>query len=114
MGCCSHSPSRILIVRQVSANISSILGLLLESVLDRSFETALGAQLFEAFQTRLLSDVGPSAAAFHLPVKGNAVEVECIAHRKTAFSSWNSSRLMEGIPSVYWNSTLTSGFLFRG
>jgi light-regulated signal transduction histidine kinase (bacteriophytochrome) len=71
-----------LIVRQVSANISTILGLSTESVLDGSFETVLGAQLFEAFQAQLLNDAGLSATPLRVPAKGGAVEVQCIAHRQ--------------------------------
>ena len=70
-----------LIVRQVSANISTILGLPPESVLDRSFEAVLGAQLFEAFQTQRLSDAGLGATPFRLPARGDSVAMQCIAHR---------------------------------
>ena len=71
-----------LIVRQVSANISTILGLSPESVLDNSFETVLGTQLFQAFQIRLLSDAGLSATLLCVPATGSDIEVECIAHRE--------------------------------
>jgi PAS domain S-box-containing protein len=71
-----------LIVRQVSANISALLGLSPESVLDHSFEIVLGAQSFEAYRARLMSDAGPTAAVFHIPRRGSAVEMQCTAHRQ--------------------------------
>jgi light-regulated signal transduction histidine kinase (bacteriophytochrome)/DNA-binding response OmpR family regulator len=71
-----------LIVRQVSANISAFLGLPPESCLDRSFETVLGAQLFEAYRAQLVSDAGPGAAVFHIPRRDGAVEMQCSAHRQ--------------------------------
>ena len=69
-------------VRQVSANISAFLGMSPESVLDRPFESVLGAQLFEAFHAQLTSDAGSSVASFHIPQRGSAVEAQCIAHRQ--------------------------------
>jgi len=71
-----------LVVRQVSVNISEFLGMSPESVLDRSFEIVLGAQLFEAFNADLKSDAGPIATSFHIPQRGSAVEVQWIAHRQ--------------------------------
>ena len=71
-----------LVVRQVSANISAFLGMSPESVLDRPFESVLGAQLFEAFHAQLTSDAGSSVASFHIPQRGSAVEAQCIAHRQ--------------------------------
>jgi PAS domain S-box-containing protein len=71
-----------LIVRQVSANISAFLGLSSESVLDHSFKIVLGAQLFEAFRAQLVSDAGSTAATFHIPRRGSAVEMQCTAQRQ--------------------------------
>ena len=71
-----------LVVRQVSANISAFLGMSPESVLDRPFESVLGAQLIEAFHAQLTSDAGSSVASFHIPQRGSAVEAQCIAHRQ--------------------------------
>jgi light-regulated signal transduction histidine kinase (bacteriophytochrome)/DNA-binding NarL/FixJ family response regulator len=71
-----------LVVRQVSANISAFLGMSPESVLDRPFESVLGAQLFEAFHAQLTSDAGSSVASFHIPQRCSAVEAQCIAHRQ--------------------------------
>ena len=71
-----------LVVRQVSANISAFLGMSPELVLDRPFESVLGAQLFEAFHAQLTSDAGSSVASFHIPQRGSAVEAQCIAHRQ--------------------------------
>jgi two-component system, chemotaxis family, sensor kinase Cph1 len=71
-----------LVVRQVSANISTILGLPTESVLDRSFESVLGAQPFEVFQTQLLSDARLISTSLRLPASVGTVEVQCIAHRQ--------------------------------
>ena len=71
-----------LIVQQVSANISAFLGISPESVLDRPFEIVLGAQLFEVFNPQIRSDAGLAAPSFHIPQRGSAVEVRCIAHRQ--------------------------------
>jgi len=71
-----------LIVRQVSANISGMLGRPPESVLDRSFEIVLGAQLFESFQIQLLSDARTIATSLRIPATGGTVEMRCIAHRQ--------------------------------
>jgi len=71
-----------LIVRQASANISTILGISLASVLDHSFETVLGVQLFEEFQTQLLSEAGLSANSLRVPAIGSSVDMQCIAHRQ--------------------------------
>jgi len=71
-----------LIVRQVSANLSAFLGLPAESVLDHSFEIVLGAQLFEAYRAQIMSDAGLTAATFHIPRRGDAVEMQCTAHRQ--------------------------------
>jgi hypothetical protein len=47
-----------------------------ESVLDRPFESVLGAQLFEAFHAQLTSDAGSSVASFHIPQRCSAVEAQ--------------------------------------
>jgi PAS domain S-box-containing protein len=71
-----------LIVRQVSTNISTILKLTPGSILDRSFETVLGAQLFESFQTQLLSDAGLSATPLRVSTSEGAIDFQCVAHRQ--------------------------------
>jgi len=70
-----------LIVRQVSTNVSSFVGLSQESIVGRSFGTVLGTQLFEAFQSRVMGEAGPWAATICLPVRNSAVEMQCITHR---------------------------------
>jgi len=71
-----------LIVRQVSANVFTLLGLPSESVLDRPIGTVLGAQLFETFQTQLLDGAGLSSIPLSLPVRDSCIEMQCIAHRQ--------------------------------
>lgn len=71
-----------LLVKQVSTNITTFLGLSPESVLDRSFEGVLGAQQFEVFRTHLLRGPERCATAIRLLVRDGALEVECTAHRQ--------------------------------
>jgi len=71
-----------LIVRQVSDNLSTLLGLSPESVLDRSFEIVLGSQVFKAFQAQLLGGSGLNSTLLRVPVRDSVVEVQCVAHRQ--------------------------------
>jgi two-component system, chemotaxis family, sensor kinase Cph1 len=71
-----------LLVRQVSTNITTFLGMSPESVLDRSFEAALGVQQFEVFRTQLLSGPERCATTLRLKIRDGVLEMECIAHRQ--------------------------------
>ena len=71
-----------LLVRQVSTNITTFLGMSPESVLDRSFEAALGAQQFEVFRTQLLSGPERCATTLRLEIRDGVLEMGCIAHRQ--------------------------------
>ena len=82
MDCCSHSPSPDLIVRQVSANVSTVLGIAPEDVLGRSFFTVVGAQQFKTFQSQLLDGSLIAATPVRLPVRNGILETHCIAHRQ--------------------------------
>jgi light-regulated signal transduction histidine kinase (bacteriophytochrome)/CheY-like chemotaxis protein len=71
-----------LLVRQVSANVTTFLGMSPESVLDRSLEAALGAQPFAAFRTQLLCGQERFAATLRLQIRDGVMEMECLAHRQ--------------------------------
>ena len=82
MGCSSHSPDLDLVVRQVSANVSVLLGMAPEILLGRSFETVLGPRQFTAFQTQVLSGDTLSVNPFRVRVGGSALEMRCVTHRQ--------------------------------
>lgn len=65
-----------LLVKQVSANVATFLGVPPESVLDRSFEAILGAQQFEVFRTQLIRGQEGSAVTLRLPVRDSMLELE--------------------------------------
>jgi light-regulated signal transduction histidine kinase (bacteriophytochrome)/CheY-like chemotaxis protein len=71
-----------LIVRQVSANVSTELGIPPEDVLGRSFGMVLGAQQFEAFQSQLLDGSLIAGTPLRLSVRNGILETHCIAHRQ--------------------------------
>ena len=71
-----------LIVRQVSANVSTVLGIPPEDVLGRSIGNVLGAQQFETFQSQLLDGPLIPAMPVRLPVGNSMLETYCIAHRQ--------------------------------
>lgn len=102
-----------LVVRHVSANISTILGLPTESVLDRSFESVLGAQPFEVFQTQLLSDARLISTSLRLPASVGTVEVQCIAHRQNGILIVECEPLREHIPRLRSTSGHTSESRYR-
>jgi light-regulated signal transduction histidine kinase (bacteriophytochrome)/DNA-binding response OmpR family regulator len=70
-----------LLVRQVSANIVTFLGMAPASVLDRSFEAALGAQAFAAFRAQLRSGQDRFAVKLRLSIADSTLEMECTGHR---------------------------------
>jgi light-regulated signal transduction histidine kinase (bacteriophytochrome)/CheY-like chemotaxis protein len=71
-----------LIVRQVSANVSTVLGIRPEEVLGRSIRNVLGAEQFETFQSQLLDGPLIPAMPVRLPVGNSMLETYCIAHRQ--------------------------------
>lgn len=71
-----------LIVRQVSANISTELGIPPEDILGRSFRHVLGSPQFETFQSQLLDDHLIPVTAVRLPVRNCMLDMYCIAHRQ--------------------------------
>ncbi len=71
-----------LIVRQVSANVSTVFGIPPEDLLGRSFGTILGAQQFETFQSQLLDRPLIPAMPLRLQVGDSALDTYCIAHRQ--------------------------------
>lgn len=70
-----------LVVRQVSANVSALLGMSPKVVLDRSFEPVLGAEQFEAFRTQLRSGLEASAKRVRVPTAEGFREMQFTAHR---------------------------------
>jgi len=70
-----------LIVRQVSANVSTLLGMSPGSLLGHSFETVLGAPLFETFRSQILSDEPFLAKPLYVPVTSRGTEMLATAHR---------------------------------
>jgi light-regulated signal transduction histidine kinase (bacteriophytochrome)/CheY-like chemotaxis protein len=71
-----------LIVRQVSANVSTVLGIPPEHVLGRSFGTVVGAQQFETFQSQLLGGPLIATTPVRLQVRNAMLDAICIAHRQ--------------------------------
>ena len=73
-----------LVVRQVSANVSSFLGMSPDLVLGCSFEAVLGAQQFASFRSQAVSGEPLGATPLCLKVHGSALEmqVKCSAHRQ--------------------------------
>jgi chemotaxis family two-component system sensor kinase Cph1 len=71
-----------LIVRHVSANVSTLLGMSPESLLGCPFETVLGAQLFETFRSQISNDEPFLAKPLCFPVTGRGIEMHAIAHRQ--------------------------------
>jgi light-regulated signal transduction histidine kinase (bacteriophytochrome)/HPt (histidine-containing phosphotransfer) domain-containing protein len=71
-----------LLVRQVSANIADFFGMSPESVLDRSLEAVMGAQLFEVLQRLVVSNEETGAKLLHVPARGKIIDMECSTHRQ--------------------------------
>lgn len=70
-----------LVVRQVSANVSTLLGTSLDVVLGKSIEVVLGARQFETFRSRLRSDDLTPPSSLRVSIGKPAVEMNCVAHR---------------------------------
>jgi len=70
-----------LIVRHVSSNVSTLLGMSPDILLGCSFETVLGTQLFETFQSQILSNEPFLAKPLYVPISGRGIEMHAIAHR---------------------------------
>jgi chemotaxis family two-component system sensor kinase Cph1 len=70
-----------LIVRHVSTNIFSLLGIPADTLLGGSFETILGAQLCETFRSQILSDKPLLAKPICVPVGDRGIEMHAAAHR---------------------------------
>ena len=72
-----------LVVRQVSANISLLLGISPDLVLGRSFEAVLGAEQFARFRSQVLGGEPLAATQLRVPVSGSALEMQmyCAPHR---------------------------------
>jgi diguanylate cyclase (GGDEF)-like protein len=70
-----------LIVRHVSTNVSTLLGMSAELLLGHSFQSVLGAPLFETFQSQTLSDESFLANPLCVPVRDRGIEMHAIAHR---------------------------------
>jgi light-regulated signal transduction histidine kinase (bacteriophytochrome) len=69
-------------VRQVSANVSSLLGMSAQSILGRSFADALGAQQFVPFESQVLNNLPLTAMAVSLPPGNPRLETTLVAHRQ--------------------------------
>jgi diguanylate cyclase (GGDEF)-like protein len=70
-----------LIVRQVSANVTPLLGMSPESLLGCAFEAVLGAPLFETFRSQISSDKPFMTKSFCFPVASRGIEMQATAHR---------------------------------
>jgi diguanylate cyclase (GGDEF)-like protein len=70
-----------LIVRQVSTNVSTLLGMSPDLLLGDSFQSVLGAQLFETFRSQTLSGEPFVASSLCLPVRDRGIAMHAIAHR---------------------------------
>ncbi len=70
-----------LIVRQVSANASTLLGTPVDAILGKSIEAVLGPPQFETFRSRLRSDDLAPASSLRVSIGKPAVEMNCVAHR---------------------------------
>jgi two-component system, chemotaxis family, sensor kinase Cph1 len=70
-----------LIIRQVSANVSTLLEMSPETLLGHSIDCVLGAQQFETFRSQVLNNEPLSAKLLRIPAKGRAIEMHCITHR---------------------------------
>jgi len=71
-----------LVVRQVSANVSSLLGVSPQDLLGRSFETVLEAGQFKTIQSQMLSRDAVAAKAYRVRVASEGIGMDLIAHRQ--------------------------------
>jgi diguanylate cyclase (GGDEF)-like protein len=70
-----------LIVRHVSTNIYSLLGISPDTLLGGSLETILGPPLYETFRSQILSDKPLFAKPICVPVGDRGIEMHAAAHR---------------------------------
>jgi len=70
-----------LVVRQVSANISDLLGMRPETVLGKSVEQVLGGRQFEALRPMMLRGEPHSACVIRIPCSGGPLSTNCVTHR---------------------------------
>jgi two-component system, chemotaxis family, sensor kinase Cph1 len=70
-----------LIVRQVSANVSTVIGLSPDVLLGSSIENVLGARQFEKFQAQVLSNSALPTELLHILVNGHPIDAHSLAHR---------------------------------
>ena len=73
-----------LIVRQMSANASTELGIPPEDLLGGPFRNVIGAQQFETFKSQLLEGPLIAATSVRLQKHNSMLEMHCIAHRQNA------------------------------
>jgi PAS domain S-box-containing protein len=71
-----------LVVRQVSGNSNTLLGMPPEIILDRSLGAVLGPQQLEEFQEQVLGNAGPFSMLLRVPVSGKVLDMDCSAHRQ--------------------------------
>jgi diguanylate cyclase (GGDEF)-like protein len=70
-----------LLIRQVSINVSTLIGMPPETLLGCSIESVLGAQQFETFRSQVLSGEPAAAKLLFFPVNGLVVDMYCTFHR---------------------------------
>jgi diguanylate cyclase (GGDEF)-like protein len=70
-----------LMVQQVSANISTVLGVSPETLLGCSIESVLGTTQFHSFRSEVLTGEPFSAKLCRIPAEGRVIEMHCVAHR---------------------------------
>ena len=69
-----------LIVRQVSANVSTEIGVPPEDILGHSFRNVLGTKQFEVFRSQVLD--GQLIPATSVRLQNSTLDMHCIAHRQ--------------------------------
>ena len=70
-----------LIVRQVSANVSTVIGLPPGLLMGSSIETVLGAHQFEKFRSQVSSNQPIPTELLHVQANGRQIDAHCLAHR---------------------------------
>jgi light-regulated signal transduction histidine kinase (bacteriophytochrome) len=70
-----------LVVRQVSANVGTLLGTSTDAVLGAAFKSVMGTLQFDAFLARLASDDLMSANPLRVVLGHTELELDCVAHR---------------------------------
>jgi diguanylate cyclase (GGDEF)-like protein len=88
-----------LVVRQVSANVSDLLGMSPEMVLDRSIDAVLGSPQFERLRSRAASDEPLSASPIPVVIGSSQLKMNCVLHRQDEVL-FVELELIEGAQSV--------------